>query len=158
MTYYDSIAEGYDELHGEEQKRKLAILKQRLPKGISILDVGCGTGLSISLGNVTGLDPSEGLLKRAPFPVVCGRAEAIPFKDCSFDAVISVTALHHVADIPLALGEIARVGRDRFAFSLLKRASSRKTLQEEIQRRFVVEEEIDEGTDIILICRKEQDL
>ena len=27
MEYYDTLAEGYDELHGEEQRQKLSILK-----------------------------------------------------------------------------------------------------------------------------------
>ena len=46
--YYDKIAKGYNELHAEEQKKKLAIIKKYIQpeKSDLLLDVGCGTGVS----------------------------------------------------------------------------------------------------------------
>ena len=48
MRYYDSISEGYEELHAEEQLKKIAVIKKHLkPKPTDkLLDVGCGTGLT----------------------------------------------------------------------------------------------------------------
>ena len=47
MGYYDAISEGYDDLHGEEQENKLAIIKEKLKIGEKdlLLDVGCGSGI-----------------------------------------------------------------------------------------------------------------
>lgn len=36
-------------------------------------------------------------------------AQALPFRDASFDAVIANHMLYHVPDIPRALGEVRRV-------------------------------------------------
>jgi SAM-dependent methyltransferase len=44
--------------------------------------------------------------------VVC-RAEELPFEDCSFDVVTCRTAAHHFLDVRAAVGEMARVARDR---------------------------------------------
>ena len=48
MDYYSSIAKGYDELHKEEQLKKLQIIAKHIkPKGL-LLDIGAGTGISTS--------------------------------------------------------------------------------------------------------------
>jgi hypothetical protein len=46
--YYNIIAAGYDELHLEEQKRKLKTLLTKLEVRTTdwVLDVGCGSGAS----------------------------------------------------------------------------------------------------------------
>jgi len=46
---------------------------------------------------------------RDPRRLVAGDMEHLPFADGSFDKAICLNALHHVPDIPRALGEIARV-------------------------------------------------
>ena len=86
MTYYDEIAEGYEELHREEQLQKVALIKQHLSikKDDMLLDVGCGTGITTQLGDCRkfGLDPAIKLLQRAKGALfVNGEAEHIPFKD-----------------------------------------------------------------------------
>ena len=89
MDYYDTIAGGYDELHKEEQLRKLSILKDEIKIGrdTKLLDVGCGTGISSGFDcMVIGLDPSSELLKQNRNGLaVLGMAEEIPFKNNSFD-------------------------------------------------------------------------
>ena len=77
MNYYNEIAEGYDELHEEEQLAKLETIKDMLEKedieissDCKLLDVGCGTGRhSIELSkrgySITGIDLSEDMLRRA---------------------------------------------------------------------------------------------
>ena len=104
--------------------------------GQSLLDVGCGTGYFTrrfaGLGNlsVVGLDPNRSWLDFAQLhrmgseQYCIGTAEALPFPDRSFDLSISVTALCFMEDARLALQEILRVTRKRFAVGLLNRRSS----------------------------------
>ncbi len=78
----------------------------------SALDLGCGTGiLSESLDNVVGIDIAMGMAKayRDRFGnVVLGDAHALPFKDKSFDYVISNFALHWT-DLRRTIPEALRV-------------------------------------------------
>ncbi len=92
-------------------------------KGRSVLDVGCGRGgvarmLAAEGAEVTGIDPLAEAVAEASATVPEARfqvagAEALPFADGSFDAVVIINALHHVPG-PLmggALEEAARVSR-----------------------------------------------
>ena len=138
MDYYDEIAEGYHELHGGEQRKKLALVKKhlKLNPADKVLDVGCGTGLSSDFEQfVVGIDPSFGLLKQNKKPSVQGKAEHLPFKDHSFDAVVCLTAIHHF-DVEKALAEMQRVGKKHSAISVLNKAKNRKILEKNILARF----------------------
>jgi len=115
MNYYDSISKGYNELYGEEQKKKACLLKQHLKiKGL-LLDIGAGTGISTEEFKDKAicilLDPSLKMLKKANGLRVCASAEALPFKEKTFDTIVSLTALHHV-NLEKALKEIDRVKKD----------------------------------------------
>jgi ubiquinone/menaquinone biosynthesis C-methylase UbiE len=90
-------------------------------EALGILDVGGGTGalarrLHDALGvPLTVLDPTPEMLSYIPAngPVtgVHGTAEAMPFADTSFDAVIVTDAFHHFRDQPGAIQEFHRVVR-----------------------------------------------
>jgi SAM-dependent methyltransferase len=86
--------------------------------GQRALDVGAGPGLlsaalSAVVAEAVALDPSRALLGHAPPEVraVVGDAESLPFGDAEFDLVTCVNSLHHVADMPRTLAEMARVLR-----------------------------------------------
>lgn len=92
--------------------------------GQRVLDVGCGTGVLARAaaervgpqGLVVGLDPNAQMLavaRRKPSGVVwqSGAAEALPFDDASFDAVVSQFALMFVESTSVAIAEMLRVLR-----------------------------------------------
>jgi SAM-dependent methyltransferase len=89
--------------------------------GTSVLDVGCGSGLTLVLAaergaTVSGLDVSPGLLgvARARLPgadLRDGDMESLPFTDAAFDAAVGVNAFQFAGDPRRALREAARVTR-----------------------------------------------
>ena len=103
--------------------------------GESLLDVGCGTGhftraMAERLdGPVSGvdLDPARVEYARAhdagSVSYAIGDARTLPYRDASFDLVMSVAALCFVDDEAAAVREIVRVTRRRFAIGLLNRHS-----------------------------------
>ncbi|MFH1053835.1 MAG: class I SAM-dependent methyltransferase [Candidatus Woesearchaeota archaeon] len=159
MTYYNNISKGYNELHGEEQKKKLDVIKKNMvvKKTDKLLDVGCGTGLSSDFEcEVFGLDPSKDLLKLSKIPEdhkIIGKAEKIHFPDNYFDIVISVTAVHNFNDVEKGILEMKRVGKGRFVFSVLKSPKTGK-IKKIIENKFKIEKEIEEEKDIIIFAKK----
>lgn len=168
MTYYDEIAEGYDELHSAEQQQKLAVILVNLPDGFepaetdTLLDVGCGTGISTAFWNcdTTGIDPSEKLIRiaKTKFPdsnFKVASAESIPFPDNHFDMVTSLTALQNFKDLKKGIDEIKRVAAPnaRFILTYLKRSEKAGMIGEEIDRIFMLIKKVEEDRDIILFCR-----
>jgi ubiquinone/menaquinone biosynthesis C-methylase UbiE len=168
MTYYDEIAEGYDELHSAEQTSKLAVILISLPRGFepeedaALLDVGCGTGISTAFWNcrAIGIDPSERLIEIAKnkYPKTefyVAVAESIPFPDDHFDMVTSLTAIQNFKDVGKGLDEIKRVAKPdaRFILTYLKRSEKAGIIEQEIDKRFTLIKKVEEDKDIILFCR-----
>jgi ubiquinone/menaquinone biosynthesis C-methylase UbiE len=156
-NYYNSISTGYEELHKEEQLKKIDIIKQILtpnPKD-KLLDVGCGTGLTTIPWNCKryGIDPAEKLLKRAhekkDVEYKLAPAEDIPYPKNYFDYVISITAIQNFDDINKGLLEIKRVGNKKFVLSFLKKAEKAEKIKKIIYEIFDVKKEIEEEKDII---------
>jgi len=159
MTYYDEIADGYELLHGEEQKRKYAIIAPRIAllPDMLMLDVGCGSALARPYfkARYVGLDPSFRLLENQGEnmrELICGKAESLPFADKVFDLVISVTAMHNFEDISLSLGEMKRVGKKHAVISVLKKSNKLKLIEALIANYFAIWEKIEEEKDIIYFC------
>jgi malonyl-CoA O-methyltransferase len=94
------------------------------PRGLTVLDVACGTGrhsnpLAEAGADVTGVDFSEGMLararskagQRAPRFVNHDVATPLPFHAGSFDRVLCCLALDHVVELRPFFGELARMCR-----------------------------------------------
>lgn len=125
---FDRIAVAYDEsmpahVIGHYLDKRVRFIADNCERGRG-LDVGCGTGalaqrLAGSGFRMTGIDPSQGMLdvlaERAPDVAgVRGSGTDLPFEDDSFDLVLSVATLHHIADreaIRATLAEMVRVTR-----------------------------------------------
>ena len=87
-------------------------------EGSRILDVACGSAANAQWlkprGSYFGCDISQGGLKRVQqsgLCLACADAEALPFADASFDAVISTFALEHAVRPVQMLREMSRVVR-----------------------------------------------
>jgi SAM-dependent methyltransferase len=127
-SHFDEIAADYDASlpgHVVEHylRKRVAFVLAHCPRGRA-LDVGCGTGaLAARLAEagyeMVGIDPSDGMLdvlrQRAPaIEAVRADGTAIPFPDGSFDLVLSVAVMHHIADaraVLATLTEMTRVAR-----------------------------------------------
>ena len=160
MNYYNEISDGYEELHSEEQLKKARIIRDKLElkRSDKLLDVGCGTGFYLDLFDcdVTGIDPSEELIRRynGTHQVMLGHAEQIDFANKYFDIVISLTSIHNFDDIENGLKEMERVGNNKYVFSVLKRSDKKDIIEKFIKELFKVNEIVEEDKDVIYFCNK----
>ena len=116
MNYYNEISSGYDNLHKEEQMKKLSIIKQEgiVQESDILLDVGCGTGFSLdyfSVKKAFGIDPAEKLVEKysGSQDIQVASAENLPFEDNFFDAVVVSLVLCSVDSLEKTMAEIKRV-------------------------------------------------
>jgi SAM-dependent methyltransferase len=124
-SHFDAIASHYDASlppHVVEHylRKRIDFVLAHCPRGRG-LDVGCGTGtlaggLADAGYDMVGVDPSEGMLNvlRARVPdveAVQAPGTAIPFRDESFDLVLCVAVMHHIADPGDVRGTLAEMTR-----------------------------------------------
>jgi SAM-dependent methyltransferase len=122
---FDEIATEYDEslpahVVAHYLDKRVAYVARHAAPGKG-LDVGCGTGVLAArlagLGwEMSGIDPSQGMLDvmARDAPAVAGRrafGDDLPYEDSSFDLVITVAALHHVADPAAVRGTLTEMAR-----------------------------------------------
>lgn len=121
---YRNIARIYDRLFDSMNKglKLVGIRMFRPAKGMSILDVGCGTGSQLELYqryqcNLFGLDLSPSMINIArqrlgyTAQLDLGEASDMPYEDDKFDLVISMLSFHEMSPEtrPAVLNEIKRV-------------------------------------------------
>jgi SAM-dependent methyltransferase len=113
---YDSIGRTYTSTRTTDPRIAAAIWNA-LGDARTVLNVGAGTGhYEPADREVVALEPSPVMIAQRPphaAPVVPGLAEALPFEDDSFDAVMAVLSDHHWRDRRRGLAELRRVARDR---------------------------------------------
>lgn len=107
------------ELQGEtdlNQKCTDAILSTI--SGSNVLEVGCGRGYLANImsknHDVTACDiviPKELSRKFPKVNFVQGNIQSLPFKDNSFDTVVTTHTLEHVQNLPAAIAELRRIAK-----------------------------------------------
>lgn len=107
-----------------------------------VLHLGSGTGRNLPLlppGTVAvAIDPSLDVLRRARrraggVPLVAGRAEALPFRNGTFDTVLSGLVFCSVGDPPGGLAEVRRVLRPDGQLRMLEHVRSRTPWRARLQ-------------------------
>jgi ubiquinone/menaquinone biosynthesis C-methylase UbiE len=124
----------YDPFLALGERRGMAAHRRALLADVRgrVLEVGAGTGLNLPYYPeavdlvLTEPDPSMLRRLRRRAPAVAAPAEALPFDDASFDAVVSTMVLCTVADPVAAVREMRRVLRPggRLVFIEHQRAES----------------------------------
>jgi len=123
--------EGFtDGADAEYTEQILPLAAAALAGATRVLDVGCGEGQVSRLAalggrQVVGLDPTWAQITEAvrlgggPSYLRAG-ADALPFADASFDAVVACLVFEHITEVDAAIAEVGRVLRSggRFVFFL----------------------------------------
>jgi SAM-dependent methyltransferase len=102
----------------------LPTLLALLPGGLTVADLGCGTGAALEqlapvAGRLIGVDSSPAMLALARqrlsgiahAEVRPGSLSALPLEDTSVDVALIMLVLHHVEEVGPVLAEVARVLR-----------------------------------------------
>jgi ubiquinone/menaquinone biosynthesis C-methylase UbiE len=130
----------YDPLLAVAERRGMAARRRELLAGLHgrVLEIGAGTGLNLAaypagLDRLVLTEPDAGMrhflerrVRRSgrSAEVVDAPAEALPFADGSFDAVVSTMVLCSVADPQQALHELRRVLRPGGALRFIEHVRS----------------------------------
>lgn len=145
LTIYDRVADRW----WSDDIRWVRTLKNLVPgrlawfdrkidwAGKTVLDLGCAGGFMAEAlaqrgADVTGIDPAVGAIDAARahaheggmrIGYDVGVGEALPYGSASFDAVVCVDVLEHVADLDKVLSEVERTLRPggMFLFDTINR-------------------------------------
>lgn len=119
---YDSTVEFYDERYEEIQSRKFRAVRDQFNDTSRLLEVSCGTGFLLEkfskfVDEFFAVDFSFNMLKKAKERsgkafLVCADADKLPFRNQSFDTVVSLTLLQNMPDPAFTLSEMSRVVRE----------------------------------------------
>jgi 2-polyprenyl-6-hydroxyphenyl methylase/3-demethylubiquinone-9 3-methyltransferase len=133
LTIYDKVADRW----WSDDIRWVCTLKNLVPgrlqwfdrhidwQGKDVLEIGCAGGFMAEAlahrgARVTGIDPATDAIKAARTHARAGGlrigydvgvGEALPYENGSFDAVVCVDVLEHVADLTKVLSEVSRTLR-----------------------------------------------
>ena len=145
---YDKTSDIYNTRYRSVQFEKYSRALQNIDLSGKILDLGSGTGLlSKFLGkNLISLDISKKMLIKSNSKNVQGDMVKLPFKNNSFNTVLSFSALMNSSNPQKTINEVHRILKPKglFVVTYLKDFNFTKDLQ----LKFKIKESIDCGEDI----------
>ena len=111
---YESIGVGYAAARRPDPRIHQLIM-DALGDAQTILNVGAGAGnYEPTDRRVVAVEPSFAMIGQrvtGAGPAVQGVAEALPFRDGTFDAALATFTLHHWTDVTVGLREMRRVAQ-----------------------------------------------
>jgi ubiquinone/menaquinone biosynthesis C-methylase UbiE len=150
---YNKTASHYNSRYQETQFEKYGLMLANLKLRGKIMDLGCGTGLLSEFlqRDLVGCDSSKEMLKIRGSGDLC-EIENLPYKNASFDWVLSFSVLMNSQDPEKALKEVKRVlKKDGTFICTFLRAFSPK-LRPLLEMHFNIKEEKLCGEDIGFVC------
>ena len=145
---YDKTSNIYNSRYRSVQFEKYSRALKDIDLSGKTLDLGSGTGLLSKFlkKNLISLDISQKMLIKSNSKNVQGDMVKLPFKDNSFDTVLSFSALMNSNSPQKTINEVCRILKPKGAFivTYLKDFDFTKDLQ----RNFKIKESIDCGEDI----------
>jgi SAM-dependent methyltransferase len=103
----------------EDRAERIALRAMLPPRGRRLVEIGAGAGrlaeLYLSYDEIVLMDYARSTLLEARarwghdprFRFVAADVYCLPFADAAFDTVVMVRVMHHLVDVPKALGQIA---------------------------------------------------
>jgi SAM-dependent methyltransferase len=115
---YDRIGVGYRRRRVPDP-RIAAQIEAAIGDARRICNVGAGAGSYEPLGReLIAVEPSRTMIaQRAAGLAVRAQAEALPFRDRSFDAALALMTIHHWLDYRKGLAELCRIAKRRVIFT-----------------------------------------
>src|SRR5690606_14282156 len=113
MQRYDKIGCNYSN-YRRPDSRIFRQICQELGNSKDVLNVGAGTGAyEPSYVNTVALEPSSEMIlqRQNKENVIQGFAEALPFKNATFDATMAILTIHHWQNLTSGLNECARISK-----------------------------------------------
>ncbi len=164
MKRYNASAKVYDQLYLKEQteKRQL-IIANNFQLGQRLLDVGCGTGISIldeyPVDLCIGIDISIEMLKLARDKgkeVILGDMTTMPFREYSFDCLTLITSFHHAPRKKKVVKEILRIMKYKsyIGISLLKHSRTTEQLKYFLKKELKIISYKASTKDIIVVLKR----
>jgi len=141
ILFNERVAQVYDRWYETKKglladwfEKELMARNVELKPGGKILDVGCGTGNHLLFFGAKGMETIEidislpmlrvAQKKLGQSNLFCmGKAEALPFKEKSFDIISLITTLEFVEDPLRTLQEAIRVSKDKILLGVLNKYS-----------------------------------
>lgn len=158
-NYYDGIAKGYSNLYHEEQICKISLIKEYIPQTGLTLDLGSGDGVInqfILKSQIISLDLSYELLKLNKNKTkILASAQNLPFKNNTFDYIISFTMLQDIPQPIKVLEEVKRVAKKNatIILSFLKLSSKSEEIIYYIRNNYEIIKELEEMKDHIFVLK-----
>lgn len=138
---YDSVFAVLDRLSFSPHRRQTAAAARG-----RALEIGVGTGRNLELyenaRTIVGIEPDPEMLKRArrkaaacgkPVALVLAGAEALPFRDGSFDSVVASLVFCTIPEVDAAAREVRRVLAPGGAFHFFEHVRAENRLASRLQ-------------------------
>ena len=148
---YDKTSDIYNRRYRSIQFEKYTLALKNVQLSGKILDLGAGTGLLSKFlnKNLISIDIAKKMLLKSDSKNILGDISKLPFKDKSFDIVLSFSVLMNSSNPQKTIDEVYRILKPNGIFVVTYLKSFDFT--NDLQRKFKIKENIDCNEDICFV-------